>query len=233
MNTNDSTPSPETSPSATDADRIRHRLADSGTLMVNVIAAPGAGKTALLGAIVARLKSRMRVAVLEGDVASDVDAEQIWRLGIPSRQILTGKSCHLEARHVRHELEHLGAHPFDLIFVENVGNLVCPAEIDLGEDFKLGLISVSQGAETPAKYPALFERAAITVVTKVDLLPHVFFDLDSVRRQIAALNPKAVTLIASARSGEGIELICSELEQRLASKRQAAGVDLHRAIPWR
>jgi hydrogenase nickel incorporation protein HypB len=138
---------------------------------------------------------------------------------VPARQILTGGACHLDARQIEHELGHLNRENLDLLFVENVGNLVCPATYDLGEDFKVALLSVVEGDDKPFKYPAIFARAAITVITKSDLLPHVDFELDRVRDQVLTLNPGATLLTTSASTGTGIAEWCAWLRKRLAAKR--------------
>jgi hydrogenase nickel incorporation protein HypB len=159
------------------------------------------------------------MAVLEGDVATERDAERIRALGIPARQILTGGACHLDARQVRGALEEEGWSGLDLLFIENVGNLICPTSYDLGEDLKVALLSVTEGDDKPFKYPGIFSRAEVTVITKVDLLPHVPFDLEAVRAQVATLNPEGVFLTTSSRTGEGMDAWLALLEERLAAKR--------------
>jgi hydrogenase nickel incorporation protein HypB len=205
------------------AQRLRQRFRQGGTLVINLISSPGSGKTTLLESTIEALKGSLRLAVLEGDVATERDADRIRRLGVPARQILTGGACHLDARQILQEVEAWQEKPADILFVENVGNLVCPATYDLGEDFKIALLSVTEGDDKPFKYPAIFSRAAVTVVTKADLLPHVTFDLEPVRRQVASLAPGAPLLITSARTGEGIDAWCDLLRERLAAKRGVAG----------
>jgi hydrogenase nickel incorporation protein HypB len=163
----------------------------------------------------------LKLAVLEGDVATERDADRIRRLGVPARQILTGGACHLDARQILREVEHWDEES-DILFVENVGNLVCPATYDLGEDFKTALLSVTEGDDKPFKYPAIFSRAAVTVITKADLLPHLTFDLAPVRRQVSSLAPGAPLLVTSARTGAGIDAWCDLLRERLAAKRRRA-----------
>jgi hydrogenase nickel incorporation protein HypB len=204
------------------AARIRRELERRRTLMINLISSPGSGKTALLEATISRLKTRVRLAALEGDVAADLDAARLCRQGIPARQILTAGACHLDARQIEHEIGHLGREPLDIIFVENVGNLICPAHYDLGEDFKLALLSVAEGDDAPFKYPATFSKASLVVVTKADLLPHVDFDIERVRRKLRAVQPDAGLAITSTRSGEGLDAWCRWLGQRLETKRAAA-----------
>lgn len=198
---------------------LREEWRASGTLVVNLISSPGSGKTTLLETTVRRLGDRYRLAVLEGDVATERDADRIRALGIPAHQILTGGACHLEARLVRKNLEAAGFGERDILFIENVGNLICPTSYDLGEDFKVALLSVAEGDDKPFKYPAIFSRAEVTVITKADLLPHLPFDLEAVREQVGTLNPRGTLLVTSSTSGEGIDAWCALLEERLAAKR--------------
>jgi hydrogenase nickel incorporation protein HypB len=211
------------------ARELRDAFADSGTLVVNLISSPGSGKTTLLEATARALKDRLRLGGLDGDIATERDAERLRRAGIPARQILTGGACHLDARQVRGALEAEEGRlsGLDVLFIENVGNLICPTSYDLGEDFKVALLSVVEGDDKPFKYPGIFSRAAVTVLTKADLLPHVAFDLDAVRAQVATLNPDADLLVVSAATGEGLDGWFALLEERLAAKR-AAGVTVPR-----
>jgi hydrogenase nickel incorporation protein HypB len=201
------------------ADALRQSFAASSTLVVNLISSPGSGKTTLLEATVARLKSQFRLAALEGDIATERDAERLRARGIPAYQILTGGACHLDARQVRHALEQARFPDVDVLFIENVGNLICPTTYDLGEDFKVAVLSVTEGDDKPFKYPGIFARAEVTVISKMDLLPYARFDVDSVAEQLRALNNQGTLLLTSAITGEGIADFCAVLEQRLASKR--------------
>jgi len=203
------------------AEALRASFRTSGTLVVNVISSPGSGKTTLLEVTARALKSRLRLGGLDGDIATERDAERLRRAGIPARQILTGGACHLDARQVGKALgeEGEGLAGLDVLFIENVGNLICPTSYDLGEDFKVVLLSVAEGDDKPFKYPAIFARAAVTVITKTDLLPHVDFDLSAVREQVAALNPAGRFLVTSARTGEGMESWYALVEEELAAKR--------------
>lgn len=205
------------------ADGLRAGFAAAGTLVVNIISSPGSGKTTLLEATARAMKSRFRLGGLDGDIATERDAERLRRAGIPARQILTGGACHLDARQVEKALAEEGPRlaGLDVLFIENVGNLICPTSYDLGEDFKVVLLSVVEGDDKPFKYPAIFARAGVTVITKADLLPHVDFDLPAARRQVAALNPSARLLVTSARTGEGMETWYALLQEELARKRGA------------
>jgi hydrogenase nickel incorporation protein HypB len=200
---------------------LRRAFSESGALVLNLISSPGSGKTTLLEATVRALGGRLRLAGIEGDIATERDADRLKALGIPAVQILTGGACHLDARQVRKVMDEARFPDFDILFIENVGNLICPTSYDLGEDFKVALLSVTEGDDKPFKYPAIFARAEVTVVTKVDLLPHVSFDLAAVREQLASLNPVGTIVLTSARTGEGIPEWCALLERRLAAKRGA------------
>ncbi len=204
------------------AARLREGFARSRTLVANLISSPGSGKTTLLEQTVRRLAPALRCGVLEGDVATERDADRIRALGVPAHQILTGGACHLDARLVERALAEAQLPELDVLFIENVGNLICPTNYDLGEDFKVALLSVAEGDDKPFKYPAIFSRADVTVITKADLLPHLPFDLEAVREQVAALNPGGVFLVTSAVSGAGLEQWCSLLTSRLEDKRHAA-----------
>lgn len=201
------------------AAELRRTFRAQGTLVVNLISSPGSGKTTLLERTVERLAPRLRLAAIEGDIATERDAERLRRMGIPAKQILTGGACHLDARQVQTALVEAAFSPVDVLFIENVGNLICPTSYDLGEDFKVALLSVAEGADKPFKYPAIFARAEVAVITKADLLPHVDFDLEAVRAQVAALRPGGEFIVTSSRTGEGMEAWCALLERRLELKR--------------
>ena len=206
------------------ANELRRSFREAGTLVVNIISSPGSGKTTLLEATIARMKGSFRLGGLDGDIATERDAERLRKAGIPARQILTGGSCHLDARQIAGALADEGERfaGLDLLFIENVGNLICPTSYDLGEDFKVALLSVTEGDDKPFKYPAIFSRAEVTLVTKVDLLPHVDFDVATVRGEIGTLRPDGAVLELSSRSGAGMEAWCDLLASRLARKRAAA-----------
>ena len=199
------------------AEALRRRFSASRTLVVNLISSPGSGKTTLLEATARELAGRLRLAAVEGDIATERDAERLRRVGLPAHQILTGGACHLDARQVARALGEAAFPPHDVLFIENVGNLVCPTSYDLGEHFKVVLLSVTEGDDKPFKYPGIFSRAAVTVISKVDLLPHVAFDLEAVREQVAVLNPEAELLLTSAVTGEGVQRWCSLLAERRAA----------------
>jgi hydrogenase nickel incorporation protein HypB len=186
---------------------------------VNLMSAPGAGKTTLLERSLRRLDG-VRVGVLEGDVASTLDADRIARLHVPVVQIDTdpgfGGECHLDANMVRSALPELPLDALDLLVVENVGNLVCPAEFRVGEDHRVMVSSVTEGEDKPLKYPLMFRACELVVVNKVDLLPHLDFDLDLFLANLDAMHPGVPRILTSARTGEGIEEWCRWLERAAA-----------------
>jgi hydrogenase nickel incorporation protein HypB len=202
---------------------LRESFGRTATLVVNLISSPGSGKTTLLEKTILALKGSLRLGGLEGDIATERDAERLRRTGIPARQILTGGSCHLDARQVERALAEEGPRlaNLDVLFIENVGNLICPTGYDLGEDFKVVLLSVAEGEDKPFKYPAIFAKAAVTVVTKTDLLPYVPFDLAAVREQVASLAPEGRLVEVSATTGAGMDAWLSLLTDALAAKRAA------------
>lgn len=204
------------------ASALRERFAASKTLVVNLISSPGSGKTTLLEATVRGLEGELKCAVLEGDVATENDADRIRALGVPAHQILTGGGCHLDARQVESGLDEGRFPEVDILFIENVGNLICPTTYDLGEDFKVVVLSVTEGDDKPVKYPAIFSRAEVAVISKSDLLPYVPFKLDTVQSQISSLNPDGTILALASLTGEGVDAWLDLLRDRLAIKRRAA-----------
>jgi hydrogenase nickel incorporation protein HypB len=185
-----------------------------GVAVVNLMSAPGAGKTSLLERALPALG--IRAGVLEGDVHGSLDADRLAGLHIPVAQLNTdagfGGECHLDANMVRSALPLLPLEQIDLLIVENVGNLVCPAEFRIGEDARAMICSVTEGDDKPLKYPLMFRACELVVVNKLDLLPHLDFDIDRLLYHIAAVNPQAQTLLVSARSGEGVDAFAEWLE---------------------
>jgi len=197
----------------------RQQLRASGVHTVNVMSAPGAAKTTLLQRTIVALRDRWRGAVLEGDIATSIDADALRGLGADVALVNTsagfGGECHLDAVMVRAGLQRLTLDDVDLLIVENVGNLVCPAEFDVGEDAKVMLASVTEGEDKPLKYPVMFRAADVVLVNKVDLLPHLDYDLDRFLANVQAVNPRAVVLQMSARTGDGVDAWCAWLDARL------------------
>ena len=182
----------------------------SHVTVVNLMSAPGAGKTALLERVAHRLDG-VRVGVLEGDVQGTLDAERIASLHVPVTQIETGSGfggeCHLDANMVRSAIPSLPLAEIDLLLIENVGNLVCPAEFAVGEDFRVMVSSVTEGEEKPLKYPLMFRASDLVIVNKIDLLPHLDFDLDRFLRNLDEVHPDVPRLLVSARTGEGVDAV--------------------------
>ena len=179
-------------------------------LALNVMSSPGAGKTALLERSLPQLAQEWSMAVLEGDMTTQLDAERLEAVGIPVLPITTGRSCHLDAAMVSGALkllrERLNPNQLDLLWVENVGNLVCPAEFEVGEHHKVALLSVTEGEDKPLKYPLMFRQADVVLITKIDLLPYLPVELEQFRRNINSINPKASVISVSALTGEGIDV---------------------------
>ena len=187
------------------AEENRRRLAETKVAALNLISAPGAGKTSLLEKVIPLLRARYQVGVLEGDIATTRDAERIGALGVPVIQLLTNGGCHLEAALVARGLAELPLEGLDLVFIENVGNIACPAEFDLGEAAKVGVLSVTEGHDKPAKYPLLFHELKALVLNKVDLLEHTDFDMDVFLSDFRAINATAPLIQVSCRTGQGLE----------------------------
>ena len=200
--------------------RIRDTLRGKKILSVNVIGSPGCGKTTLLEQTAKR--ANFSFAVIEGDLETSGDAERMAAVNVEALQINTKGACHLEAHVVEKAISSL-KHPYDVIFIENVGNLVCPAEFDLGEDFKVAVLSTPEGADKPLKYPMLFVQAGIVLLTKTDLLPYVRFDVEIFRRDVRALNPKSPIVELDLVSGAGVDKWISFISAKIAEKRRHAG----------
>jgi len=206
------------------AKSLRERFQENGIYVPNFISSPGAGKTLLLERTLALFPANSRVAVLTGDIQTDNDAQRLARYGFPVRQITTGGSCHLDARMVEKALEGWKLDTLDYLFIENVGNLVCPASYDLGENEKIVVLSVTEGEDKPLKYPATFSRAGLVILNKIDLLPYVPFDLGKARQNIRKVHPGVEILDVSATEGAGFYDWYAWLEERRShcSARQAA-----------
>jgi hydrogenase nickel incorporation protein HypB len=191
----------------------------AGTYTINMMSSPGAGKTALLERTLERLRGKLRLGVLEGDVQTTLDADRLARFHIPLVQVNTdpgfGGECHLDANMVRSGLGELPLDDIDVLIIENVGNLVCPAEFRVGEDVRVMVYSVTEGEEKPLKYPLMFRSADLVLVNKVDLLEHLDFDLEQFLGNLDAVNPGVRTVLTSARTGQGVDEWCDWLGQRL------------------
>ena len=186
------------------AARNRAQLLSKNVLALNLVSSPGAGKTTLLIRTLQAMAATVPVAVIEGDQQTRIDADRIAATGVPVVQINTGKGCHLDAHQVEHALAELRPAPGSVLFIENVGNLVCPAAFDLGEYCKVVVLSVTEGEDKPLKYPDMFRAAQLLVLTKIDLLPHVSFSVDRAVEYARRINPRLQVLTTSATTGSGL-----------------------------
>lgn len=184
---------------------LRKRFHDAGVYVVSMVSSPGAGKTELLQQSLAKLRSEHRVAALVGDLATENDAARLARSQVPVKQITTGTLCHLEATMVESALQEWNLRDLDFLFIENVGNLVCPSSYDLGEDLRLVLLSVTEGEDKPLKYPTIFNSADVAVITKMDIAAAVEFDEAAVTRNIQSVRPGMKIFTVSAKSGAGMD----------------------------
>ncbi len=183
----------------------RKRFTDAGVYVVNLMGAPGAGKTTLLERTIQALKPHLKIGVIEGDIVGTDDAERIGALDVPVVQINTGGACHLDANMINEVLDELPLSDLDLLIIENVGNLVCPAEFRVGEDIKMMVLSVAEGHDKPLKYPLMFRESSALVLNKIDLLPYMNTDMNKVRNDSTALNPKLKIFEVSCATGAGID----------------------------
>ena len=189
--------------------------------VINLMSSPGAGKTTLVEKTILALKDRYRMAVIEGDIQDTCDAERVARLGIPVVQITTGGACHIDSTMVREALASFDLDALDFVIIENVGNLVCPAEFNIGEQAKVVMLSVPEGADKPAKYPLMFHQSAVLLLNKTDLLPYVDFDMEKARHDALVINPRLVIHELSCKTGEGLGSWISWLTGQIESFRQS------------
>ncbi len=191
------------------ARRNKEHFNEKGILVVNLISSPGSGKTTLLEKTMDAMKNDMDMGVIEGDIETELDAERIRKKGIPAVQLTTGGACHLESSLIHkgfHALENqLNGQKLDVLFIENVGNLVCPSFFDLGEHIRAVLVSVPEGHDKPLKYPVAFKTSQVFIITKSDILPHFDFDIERVKKDALAINPSLKVFVVSAKSGDGLE----------------------------
>lgn len=183
----------------------RHRFSHGHQLVLNLVSSPGSGKTTLLTETLNRLKEQLPLAVIEGDQQTTHDADRIRSTGVNAIQVNTGKGCHLDAHMVGHAVDHLKLPRFAVLFIENVGNLVCPAGFDLGEDAKVAILSVTEGEDKPLKYPDMFAASKLMLINKVDLLPHLNFDVEQAVEYARRVNPEIEVIQVSATTGEGMD----------------------------
>lgn len=195
--------------------QVRDTLAAHKVCMINVMGSPGTGKTSLITALIARLKRTFSIGVIEGDITGQIDAEKIAALGIPAVQLNTDGACHIEAMSIQRILPQFNLDKLDVLFVENIGNLVCPAEFDIGENFRTTLLSIPEGDDKVAKYPLMFTDTDCLVLTKCDMLPYFDFDLERVEADYRAVNPDGPLFSVSSRTGDGLDELTHHLENRI------------------
>ncbi len=202
-----------------DADVLRKDLDEKQILYVNIMSSPGSGKTTTLTQVINRLKGEMNIGVMEADIDSDVDAKTIAELGVKSIQLHTGGMCHLDADMSRQGLREMDTDGLDLVFLENVGNLVCPAEFDTGAQENICILSVPEGDDKPLKYPLIFTKCSLVLVNKIDALPAFDYDMDALKDHITKLNPNAKIIPVSAKTGEGFDEFCDWLRAKVKEQK--------------
>ena len=203
------------------AAELREKFREHKILVVNLISSPGSGKTTLLERTAEALGRRLRMAVITGDIATTRDADRIGRYGVPALQINTGGACHIEAHQIARAADDLKSGKLDLLVIENVGNLVCPAEFDLGEHDKVMMLSCTEGHDKPGKYPLMFKESRALILNKMDLQPHTNFDVQAALADARAINPSIEIIKMSAWKGEGLQAWFDWLLARIAATRRA------------
>ena len=198
-----------------DADKLRKELKEQKTFLLNLMSSPGSGKTTFLKGISSRLKNRINMGVMEADIDSDVDAAAMAECGVKTIQLHTGGMCHLDASMTRQGLEEFGTKGLDLVVLENVGNLVCPAEFDTGSVKNAVILSVPEGHDKPLKYPLMFQVAHALIINKIDVLPYFDFDIEKVKEYALMRNPNLKIFLVSAKTGEGMDEVSSWLEEEV------------------
>lgn len=198
--------------------QVRDILSEKKVCLVNVMGSPGAGKTSLITDIINRLRDTLRIGVIEGDIAGQIDADKIDKMGIPVVQLQTDGACHIEAMSIQHMLSFFNLDELDVLFVENIGNLVCPAEFNIGEDMRVAILSVPEGDDKVEKYPLMFATTDALVINKYDMMPYFEFDDVRVSQNVLDLNGKAKIFRVSTKTSEGAEEFVSWLSDRIAAK---------------
>ena len=199
------------------ASHNRVRLQAHGVFALNIVSSPGAGKTAILERTIERLRGSVRFGVIEGDVQTDLDAQRVARYGVPVVQIVTNGGCHLDAPLVEQAIDQMTLGTLDVLIVENVGNLVCPAAYDLGEAMKVVVLSTTEGEDKPLKYPAMFRSASVLIINKTDLLPHLACDVEVMKGNARAINPSLEIFEVSCVSGDGLAAWCNWIRRHLSA----------------
>jgi hydrogenase nickel incorporation protein HypB len=204
------------------AEQNKALFGENKIFVVNLMSSPGAGKTSLLERTIDALKGELRMAVIEGDIQSSRDAERVAEKGIPAVQINTGGACHLDGNMIRDTFGEFNFRELDLLVVENVGNLVCPAEFKVGEDCKVMILSVAEGDDKPSKYPLMFHESKVLLINKIDLLPYVDCSIDKIRHDSLKINPGLIIFEVSCKTGQGLEPWCDWLRNAVKAKKQGA-----------
>ncbi len=197
------------------ASEIRSKFEENGVFAINMVSSPGSGKTSLVEKVIENFSGRVNISVIEGDVQTDLDAQRVSAYNVPVVQIITNGGCHLEANLVNDSLKNLDLVQTDLLIIENVGNLVCPAGYDLGEDMKVVVISVTEGDDKPLKYPKMFINSKVLVINKIDLLPYVNCKIEQLKQNALKINPALQVFEVSCTSGEGVGKFCDFLESSI------------------
>lgn len=203
------------------ADIIRKEMTKNNTLLVNITSSAGSGKTTLMQKTAEKLKDKLKMAVMVGDLETERDAERIRETGIQALQIVTGGICHLESQMIHQVLDQFDLATIDLLFIENVGNLVCPASFDLGEDFRVTLMATTEGDDKPKKYPRMFLTSDLMLVSKADLLPHLPFSVEAVTKDAREVNHELEVIQISSLTDEGIDTWCDWLVEKVNAKKHA------------
>ncbi|MBQ5994593.1 MAG: hydrogenase nickel incorporation protein HypB [Clostridia bacterium] len=204
-----------------EAEKLREELRQHKTFLLNLMSSPGSGKTTTLKATVARLKDEMKIGIMEADIDSDVDARTMEQAGVDSIQLHTGGMCHLDAGMTRQGIDEFGAFDYDLVVLENVGNLVCPAEFDTGATKNAMILSVPEGDDKPLKYPLMFQVSDVVLINKIDTKSVFDFDDEAVVERIHKLNPNAEVIFISARTGEGVDKWCDWLRNQVENQKNS------------
>ena len=200
------------------ASENRINFSSKNIFAINLVSSPGSGKTSLVERTLSHLNNRIKIAVIEGDVQTDLDAKRIEALNTPVVQIVTNGACHLEANLVRDAFVQLEENKIEILIIENVGNLVCPAGYDLGEDVKVIIASTTEGDDKPLKYPAMFRNSSVLIINKIDLIPFVNCSIDAIKKNALSINPTLKIFEASCQTGAGIHEWCDWLEKQIKSK---------------
>jgi hydrogenase nickel incorporation protein HypB len=200
------------------ADNLRKRFDASNVFVVNLMSSPGAGKTSLIVRLIEALSGKITMGVIEGDIASDVDAQKVGKANVDVVQINTDGACHLDANMILSASESLGLSGKELVIIENVGNLVCPAEFQLGENVKVMILSIPEGHDKPLKYPLMFTESNALILNKIDLLPYTDFDMEELTKTVTAMNPAIKIFPVSAKTGEGLNTFVEWLESNIRAR---------------